>query len=183
MRCYYAAPGSRNLGMPQVGSTSSFSSLLKLRAVVAFLGEKPQAGWWDSAFLNPVGFQYLGLIYPKTAAAGALTAASEAARRLHDERIGRGRVVHLFRFTAEAEMALRRDMTRAFLSDLGAQCTLEAAYSILDKMADGAHAAAGAGPVQVGNLKDCSSQAALARLAATYAAGFRSATLVFPYFT
>jgi hypothetical protein len=87
--------------MPQVGSNSSYSSLLKLRAAVAFLGEKPQAGWWDSAFLNPVGFQYLGLIYPKMAAAAALTAASEAACRLHDERIGRGRVGHLFRLTAE----------------------------------------------------------------------------------
>ena len=101
LRCSYAAPGSRNLGMPQVGSNSSYSSLLKLRAVVAFLGEKPQAGWWDSAFLNPVGFQYLGLIYPKMAAAAALTAASGAACRLHDERIGRGRVGHLFRLTAE----------------------------------------------------------------------------------
>jgi len=168
--------------MPQVGSNSSYSSLLKLRAVVAFLGEKPQAGWWDSAFLNPVGFQYLGLIYPKTAAAAALTAASEAACRLHDERIGRGRVVHLFRLIAEAEMALRRDMTPAFLSDLGAQCRVEAAYAVLDGIADGAHAAAGAGPVQIGSLKDCSSQAALTRLAATYAAAFRSATPVFPYF-
>jgi hypothetical protein len=79
--------------MPHVGSNSSYSSLLKLRAAVAFLGEKPQAGWWDCAFLNPIGFQYLGLIYPKTAAAAVLTAASEAACRLHDERIGRGRVV------------------------------------------------------------------------------------------
>ena len=161
---------------------SSSNTILLVRLAVAFLGEKAQGGWWDSAFLNRVGFEYLGLIYPKTAAKAALTAAYEAACRLHDERIGRGRVVHLFRMAPDVEMALRRDMTPATLSDLGAQCTLEAAYSILDKVACGAHAIAGVGPVQIGNLKDSSSPAAHARLAASYAAGFRSATPVFPYF-
>src|SRR5262245_6572127 len=81
----------------------------KLRTAVAFLGERPQAKWWDSGFLNSVGFQYLTLIYPKTVASAALTAAAEAACRIHDERIGRGRIFHLFRLPPEIEDGLRRN--------------------------------------------------------------------------
>jgi hypothetical protein len=65
--------------MPLAQPTPVVSPLLQLRATVAFLGEKPQAGWWDTSFLHPLVLQYLGLIYPKTTHAAALTAASKAA--------------------------------------------------------------------------------------------------------
>ncbi len=158
------------------------SSICGLRIVVGHLGEKPQAGWWDTAFLNPTGFRYLGLVFPKTTALASVTAASEAACREHDERIGKGRVAHLFRLSAEGEMKLRAELGTLNVGDIGTLCFQDGASRFLEDLAAGAKATAVAGPVQIGSLKDLESPKALARLAAVYAAGFNSGTRVFPYF-
>lgn len=155
---------------------------ISLRAAVAFLGERAQAGWWDSDFLSKVGFQYLGLVFPRTTAAAALSSASEVACGIHDERIGRGKVAHLFRMPPELEIVLQRDLIEMKLGDLSAYCVADAAYAVLDTLSGGSKAVAGVGPVQVGMVKDAYSSAAVAKLAATYATGFRAGTPVFPYF-
>lgn len=163
-------------------SVQPVSSTCGLRIVVGHLGEKSQSGWWDTAFLNPTGFRYAGLVYPKTAASACVTSASEAACRAHDERIGKGRVVHLFRLPGDAETKLRSELSRLSVEDLLALCSKEAALDFLDQIADGAKAANATGPVQLGTLKEMNSQDALRRLAAAYAAGFRTGIRVFPYF-
>ena len=153
-----------------------------LRIAVAHLGEKALAGWWETAFLDAVGFRYLELIYPKTAAAASVVSASEAACRSHDERIGKGRVAHLFRLPPESEAKLHGDLSKLAISDLQKICTRDAAMQLLDEVAEGAKPIPGTGPIQIWTLKELNSPAGLARLAATYAAGFRSNTRVFPYF-
>lgn len=158
------------------------NSICSLRIAVGHLGEKSQSGWWDTAFLNPVGFKFLGMVYPKTGLLACVTAASEAACRAHDERIGKGRVAHLFRLSADMEMKLRAELGKLTIGDIGTLCSPEGASHFLDGLAAGAKATEGAGPVQIGSLKDLESPKALARLAATYAAGFKSDTRVFPYF-
>lgn len=153
-----------------------------LRIAVAHLGEKAFASWWETAFLDPIGFRYLELIYPKTAAAASVNAASEAACRVHDERIGRGRVAHLFRLTREGEARMRGELAKLEIPGLREICTKEAALQLLDTIAADSKPTPGQGPTQIGALKEANTPAGLARLAATYAAGFRSGTMVFPYF-
>ncbi len=153
-----------------------------LRIAVAHLGEKTAAGWWETAFLNAVGFRYLELVYPKTAAWAAVNAASEAACRAHDERIGKGRVAHLFRLPRESEAKVRVGLSRLGIPELQRMCTWDAALQLLDAVAAEAKPMPGTGPIHIGPLKETDTQGGMARLAATYAAGFRSGTRVFPYF-
>ncbi len=158
------------------------TTMCDLRIAVAHLGEKSLAGWWETAFLDAVGFRYLELVYPKTVASASVVSASEAACRAHDERIGKGRVAHLFRLPPEGEAKLRGELSKLGIPDLQKICTKDAALELLDVTAAGAKPVAGTGPIQIGILKELNSPAALTRLAATYAAGFRSDTRVFPYF-
>jgi hypothetical protein len=157
-------------------------SICGLRIAVAHLGEKEQLRWWDTAFLNPIGFRYLQLIYPKTAASAAVTAASEAAAREHDERIGKGKVTHLFRLTSDLELKLRSEIASLTLTDLEKMCSKEAACRLLDEIAGVAKPAVGTGPTKLGGIKDLATVESRSRLAATYASAFRSGTKVFPYF-
>ncbi len=158
------------------------SKICVLRIVVGYLGEKAQSAWWDSAFLNAIGFRYLGLVYPKTAPAAAVTSACEAACRIHDERIGRGRVAHLFRLSSEIETPLRSELVALSIEQLQKICSPDAAFEQLDAIAAGAKPIAGVGPIQIGAVVESSAPGALSRVAATYAAAFRSGAQVFPYF-
>lgn len=158
------------------------TSVCGLRIAVAHLGEKATAGWWETAFLDAVGFRYLELVYPKTAASAAVMSASEAACRAHDERIGKGRVAHLFRLPRESEAKVRGDLSKLGITDLQKICAKDAALQLLDAAAAGAKPTPGNGPIQIGALKELNTPGGVARMAATYAAGFRSGTRVFPYF-
>ena len=158
------------------------TTMCSLRIAVAHLGEKPLAGWWETAFLDAVGFRYLELVYPKTAASASVVSSAEAACRAHDERIGKGRVGHLFRLPPDGEAKLRGELSRLEIPDLKKICTKDAALQLLDTAAAGAKLVAGTGPIQIGALKEMNTPAGIARMAATYAAGFRSNTRVFPYF-
>ncbi len=157
------------------------ASILALRTAVAYLGERPQCAWWDTAFLNQTGFQYLGLIVPKTAVAAALTAAWEGACRAHDERIGRGRVVHLFRLPPELEMAISAESRGTSVEEMSSRCSVDRAFAVLDEIAMGVKGVIHPGPVQIGKSSDVLTGSFTALVAATFAAGFRASTPVFPY--
>lgn len=156
-------------------------ALLALRTAVAFLGERPQLGWWDSSFLNSVGLQYLALIYPRTAAQAALTSSFNAACLSHDERIGLGRVAHLFRLSRDLETALDALKAKRTSEELQASLSIEGAFSVLDRLGKGARATDAPGPVQIGDLSKPPTLATIGKFAATFATGFRNSRPVFPY--
>jgi len=158
-------------------------SICGLRIAVAHLGEKTLPRWWDTAFLDAVGLRFLELVYPKTSASASVRSASEAASRAHDERIGKGGVAHLFRLPPEIEAKILGDLAKLQIADLKKICSNETAFQALDAAASGAKPMVGTGPMQIGSLKELNTPAGFARLAATYSAGFRSGTRVFPYFT
>jgi hypothetical protein len=157
-------------------------SICALRVAAAHLGEKAQLGWWDTSFLNSIGFRYLQLIYPKTTPSACVTSAVEAACREHDGRIGKGKVAHLFRMSADMEIKLRSEIASLTLADLEKICSKDAAFRLLDEIAGGADPVAGAGPAQIGTIKELATAEARSRLAATYASAFRTGTKIFPYF-
>lgn len=166
----------RHASMSQLTQPQAVSPALSLRVAVAYLGEKSQAGWWDSEFLSITGAQYLRLIYPKTSAHAAVTAATEAARRIHDERIGRGRVAHLFRLPGESNGGVLA------LDELSKLCVPDAAKAVLAELAGQTRVPASVGPIQIGSLDDAKSDNAIKRLAGVYRTAFEAGTPVFPYF-
>lgn len=64
----------------------------RLRISVLGLGALVQNPWWKTPSISPVGLKSLGLVFPRTYSNAAVTAASEIACRVHDEKIGKGRV-------------------------------------------------------------------------------------------
>ena len=118
-----------------------------LRILVAFLGEKDQFNWWDSSFLNATERKFLAIDYPKSFLAAAANAATEAARRVHDSRIGKGRVFHLFRLPHAMEQKLHRYLLEMDTGQAaGWLASKDAALQQLEQMAT-KPASTAAGPV------------------------------------
>jgi hypothetical protein len=158
------------------------NKIIQLRLSVAFLGERAQCAWWDTAFLNPLGVRYLSLVFPKTVGLASLGASFEAACQLHDDRIGRGRVAHLFRLPEDIELGLRKEVLKIRPEQILTTCSVDSAYRVIASIADGFPAMSAIGPVQIGAFQEIKLEAAIQGAAATYLSGFQSQTPVFPYF-
>jgi len=164
-------------------SQSRIEQLTLLRALVAFLGEKDQFGWWDCSFLGSTGRKFLAITHPRSHVVTGVMAACEAARRVHDARIGKGRVYHLFRLPHATEQKLQRysltekkaALVAAFESKDKALQALEA----LAKDSDGTPE----GPIKLGGAKTLLSSTITGKLAGLYLGAFRASKQTMPYFT
>ena len=156
--------------------------IARLRMIVGFLGEKAQHNWWASEFLSSTAPAFLNPVFGKTAVLAQYHGVTEAARRVHDEHIGIGRVFHLFRLPESAEQALfeilqNPTMAEALSKDVGSQ---EVAVATLHKIA-GSSAVLREGPVQIGSITDIDGTAWLSEAARYYATAFGSDLRSFPY--
>lgn len=168
--------------MPSRRTNSTFEQITLLRFLVAFLGEKKQAGWWDSSFLNSTGIRFLENPFPRTALSAAFFSAAEAARAVHDSKIGRVGVYHLFRFPAEQEDALQAASGKCVSADWQTEyCDRDLALAELKKIAQ-KEVTASAGPIQIGTASNLFKPSFLAEVAANYHAAFAKGTPAYPYF-
>lgn len=153
-------------------------SIAKLRACVAFLGEKDQANWWSSSFLSRTGGVFLSPVFPKTAALARINGASSAARVLHDEHIGIGDVYHLFRLpeNVEHEISLMFSKNASVLAFI---TTEESALACLQELS-GDEPLHGIGPLFI-ELKVIE-QSMIKLMAAAYLKGFSVNEQVYPYY-
>ena len=158
------------------------SRLIRLRALVGYLGEDDQFGWWDTSFLSDTGQRFLERPFPRSAFTAGLHSVTIAAQRLHDESIGKGRVEHLFRLPSAKERevaeALRDIDPEPLLESVGNR---ETALSELDEMSRAVSATKGA--VRVGRREDLLTSDGLGRVAGYYHQAFSTGETVFPYFT
>ena len=158
------------------------SDFLFLRLLVGYLGEKPQFNWWPTTFIGASSILFLTPIFPRTTLLSQYHGILEAARRLHDERIGIGSVFHLFRLPEVREQELH-DM----LSHGGHSFSMEsiagrdAALAALQKIADG-HTSASEGPVKLGSAQDILSPNGIRDMSRSYTAAFTQGVKCYPYF-
>lgn len=82
--------------------------LATLRAVVGFLGERDQPGWWPSSFFGAGSSAFVTPVFPRTHFLAQCLGVTGAALKVHDERIGVGRVFHLFRLPEDLEQGIHR---------------------------------------------------------------------------
>lgn len=163
-------------------SRQRVSEFAALRLLVAFLGEKEQLSWWDSSFLNTTGRRFLAIDYPKTALAAAVNAASESARRVHDERIGKGRVAHLFRLPPMLEHRLHQQLLQPEATRMEAWLTTkDAALTQLAELA-GKDTESASGPFRIGAVAALGAADTVGRLAGAYLHSFREGQQSMPYF-
>lgn len=80
--------------------------IILYRTLIGFLGEKSQYNWWDTSFLGKTSLSYLEINFPRTALSASIKSVSEAAKRVHDARIGKGRIIHLFRLPSSIEQKI-----------------------------------------------------------------------------
>ncbi len=155
---------------------------LRLRLAVGFLGETNQPAWWDTKFLGKSGLQFLEVTFPRTPLAAGINSVTEAARRLHDEKIGKGGVFHLFRLPLPLEETLHRSLLidRADRA-LAAPADAAGALDTLKKLAKGGLRAP-AGPVQIGTSRNLATPFAIEELAKHYHDAFCRGSQTFPYF-
>jgi hypothetical protein len=130
------------------------ASLCQLRFLVAFLGQASLGNWWKTDVLNDTGQQFLVFNFSRNPLLAGFTATCLAARRVHDDRIGRRGAFHLFRFPGEMEQELHRVASTQNSSFLAAlPRTQEQASAMLTQLA-AEKVDAPEGPVQIGNLRD-----------------------------
>lgn len=162
---------------------SIVEKMITLRLLVGFLGERRQANWWDCGFLDRTGRQFLETVFPRTALSAALRSTSEAARIVHDARIGRVGVFHLFRFPIDKEDRLEAHTAELVGSGTtGYLDSREEALAELARLAE-SRIIAPQGPVQIGLEKRILTPSSVPELAAHYLSAFSAGTQCFPYFT
>jgi hypothetical protein len=160
-------------------------SLLELRVAVAFLGEKGNNGWWQTQFLQPTGQRFLEFIYPRTVFAAAVNAAAEAAKSFHDQRIGKGRVFHLFRFPFSVELHVHQQLLSDTARVAGIVKSASTARALLERYAKSSNKTGSslAGPLCVGDVSLIFSGRAASKLSEVYRHSIGSATPALPYLT
>ena len=168
---------------PTLPKLLPIEDLINIRTIVGFLGEKPQFGWWDTNLLSETGLKFLNITFPRTAFSAGVNSVAEAARRLHDNRIGKGRVYHLFRMPEFVEQRIHirlPDFDPSTLLPLfkDKNTALEKLQSMTDSSLE-----ASEGPVQVGNGKNLLQLSYLKKVAKHYSNAFEKGIQTFPYFS
>ena len=80
--------------------------IVGLRLAVGLLGEQEQSAWWPSSFLGRHAQAFLNPIFGIKTRMAQYHGVTEAACRIHDERIGVGRVFHLYRLPGTIEQRI-----------------------------------------------------------------------------
>ena len=157
-------------------SNKLMSDFLLLRWAVAVLGSKSNSNWWPCDFLSEHGLAATEYNFQRSAFAAAMTSTVAAARLHHDDKIGKARVGHLFRFTFPMERAVHQ-----ILQNQTKGLMVKKPMAVLEELAEG-EIDSPDGPVQVGKMDDIVTRQGLLELARHYHAAFRSGRVILPYF-
>lgn len=157
-------------------------TIARLRMIVGFLGEKTQHNWWSSEFFSATAPAFLNPVFGKTALLAQYHGVKEAARRVHDEHIGIGRVFHLFRLPEPIEQSLFEMIQDSSVAEaLGITVgSLEIEETNLHELSE-SPVSLREGPVQVGSVADLDGTRWLSEAARCYEAAYKSGSRSFPY--
>ncbi|HBN8119638.1 TPA: BrxE family protein [Pseudomonas aeruginosa] len=160
---------------------SYLSTLLQMRLIVGFLGERAQCAWWPTAFYEASSRLFLEPVFSKTSRLAQYHGVLEAARRLHDEHLSVGSY-HLFRLPEEIEQDLHAMVQGGGGEELASQVaqSKEAAMNALKRLA-ATSGTPGVGPTAVGSIKDIDSTDTLKAIAAAYLSAFKQNAKTYPY--
>ena len=156
------------------------SQLLYLRLIIAYLGEKNQYGWWQSSVLSPLQLKVLANNFPRTNLVAGLSATSEVARRTHDDKLGVGRVFHLFRLPFELEQSLHKILLHED-SGVAVPASKEEGLEQLREFVK-EPIEISPGPIQIGRRRTIRSPFGIQEIAKHYLSAFQSGIQCFPYF-
>lgn len=158
-------------------------TLAKLRLLVGYLGESDQCDWWRTSFLSATGRRYLEFNFPRTVLSAGINSVSHAAKELHDRRIGRNGVFHLFRLPHSIEQDLHVLLAGDFKDELEEVIReRDSAVKALAEIAAGEKLQS-EGPTRISATGQMAHRPSLRKLAACYLWAFESGKQTFPYFS
>lgn len=161
---------------------SYLSTLLQMRLLVGFLGERAQFAWWPTAFFEPSSRLFLEPVFAKTSRLAQYHGVVEAARRLHDEHLNVGSY-HLFRLPEEIEQDLHL-IVQERDGESVASPALQSMDGALDALKNraGGRSSPAEGPIVVGSIGELDSPSAAQAVAGAYLSAFMQNTKTYPYF-
>lgn len=161
-----------------------FAVIAQLRAAVGFLGEREQYGWWQSAFLSAGSKPFLAPVFSRRLVLAQYTGVTRAAALIHDERIGVGRVFHLFRLPEDLEQGIQHAVGEPQVAQQidSLVATQETALTYLHGEARSA-SGGGVGPTRVGAAASLRERRLWRIVAGQYAHAFITKSQVYPYLT
>ena len=157
------------------------STIVELRILVGYLGEKNQANWWGSEFFSATATAFLAPIFNRSLFLAQYQGATAAAAKVHDEAIGVGRIYHLFRLPIGLEQASADVLNNPiFIQSL--QNNLESSDQALARLAElvETQVVASAGPVLLGQMSN-DLRVDLLRTAGVYHSALKIGIQSFPY--
>jgi len=158
-------------------------SLATLRILVGYLGESDQCDWWRTSFLSATGRRYLEFNFPRTVLSAGINSVSHAAKELHDRRIGRNGVFHLFRLPHAFEQDLHLLLAGDFKDELNEIIQgRDHAMKALAELAEGEKMQS-EGPARIAAIGQMTHRPSLRKLAGCYLWAFENGKQTFPYFT
>ncbi len=161
--------------------SSHLKSLLQLRLLVGFLGERAQFLWWPTTFFDSSSRPFLEPVFSKTYRLAQYHGVLEAARRLHDEHLSVGSY-HLFRLPEEVEQDLHALVQTSVGEEFSSKMpqNKDAALEALKRLAL-VGSKPSEGPTAVGGIKDIYSPDALTAIAGAYLSAFSRNAKTYPY--
>lgn len=161
---------------------NAITRIVLLRLAVGLLGERDQAGWWASGFMSQTSSAFLGPVFGTRVLHARYQGVLEAARRVHDDRIGIGRVFHPFRLPETLEHRVFDAAQSGTLDSDVAISSSDAAWATLEKL-ESKPVEATSGPTLVGTTDVLDGSRWVADVASLYSVAFRTGVQCFPYFT
>lgn len=160
---------------------SHLLTVLQMRRLVGFLGERAQCAWWPTAFYEPSSKHFLEPVFSKTSRLAQYYGVLEAARRLHDEHLSVG-CYHLFRLPEEIEQDLHTRVQRRTGEEFASLVqNKQAALDTLQRLASTSATTPHEGPIAVGSIEDIDTTATLKTIAAVYSSAFTHNIKIYPY--
>ena len=155
--------------------------LLKTRLLIGFLGEKPQYGWWPTAFYETTSRLFLEPVFSRTSRLAQYHGVTEAARRLHDEHLSVGSY-HLFRLPEEVEQDLH-ELVQSLEADEFVPQEIQSKDMALTSLKDlaGRNSITCVGPTAIGKIDDLETPNTVKVIAAAYLSAFSEDAKTYPY--
>lgn len=152
-----------------------------LRLAVSLLGERDNAGWWTSGFMSATSSAFLTPVFGSKVLQARYQGTLQAARRVHDESIGVGRVFHPFRLPEAVEQRLFDAVQSAGQDVAKVISSADTARATLAGLA-GREIEIKSGPTQVAGAHVLDALEWVAEVASLYSAAFRTGVQCLPYF-
>jgi hypothetical protein len=156
-----------------------YETLANLRLTIGYLGEREQFGWWQSSFFTRGSDAFLSPLFSRTQILAQCNGVTQAAARIHDERIGIGHVYHLFRLPEDIEQHIHTILRET--TQLSVVENKETALNYLRQFASNPKTAS-LGPTMVGDKITLTELESWSRASGFYLDAFERGVEIYPYF-